>query len=191
MQHLILFFKTVVFVWLLTLVACQPCKDSSCQNAGSCAADKCKCPSPYGGVHCEIDLCSGTNCGLHGNCYYGSCICAAGYEGPQCENLVTEKFVGAFATHTSCPNSSTNYSTVITAYSSPASREIRINPILGFSLFATVNGRTIIAGSQEVNNTIYSARGSISENGKKIDLTVTIDPYGTAPAYTCQFTFTK
>ena len=153
--------------------------------------DKCKCPSPFGGLKCETDLCSGTNCGINGNCYYGNCLCSPGYEGPQCENLVTEKFVGTFTAHTSCPNSGNNYSTTISAHSSPSSKEIRIDPILGFSLFGNVNGRTIVVGSQEVSGTNYSGRGSITENGKKIDLTITIDPYGATPPYDCQFTFTR
>ena len=153
---------------------------------------KCKCPSPYGGLHCETNLCSGVNCGTHGNCYYGNCECETGYEGGQCDSLVTDKFLGIFHLTANCNGNLNNYNSTIIANGPPSSREIKIAPVLGELLYAKVSGRNITIGGQEVpNGTTYSGSGSINDDGTQIHLDITIDPFGSPAPYTCAFTLAR
>src|SRR5687767_118570 len=96
------YFSAAVILLLFLVSACDPCKNTTCQHNGECVEGDCKCPSPYGGAHCETDLCIGKDCGNHGNCYYGNCECQAGYEGYHCEKLETDKFIGNFQLTGNC-----------------------------------------------------------------------------------------
>lgn len=179
------------YVFLLTIMACDPCKNTNCQNNGTCMEGECACPSPYGGANCETNLCTGINCGGHGNCYYGSCACTSGYEGVSCQTLVTAKFTGGYSTSQTCSGSNTTYNTGVSATNIPANSEIILQPIMGVSLYATAAGRSITIHGQTISSNDYSGSGTLSEDGKQIDLTITKDPFGSTPPSSCQLTLTR
>jgi hypothetical protein len=179
------------FVLLLGLASCNPCKNSNCQNSGTCVEGACKCVTPYGGKNCEINLCDSTVCNNGGYCVSGVCDCATGYEGVHCDNLVTTKFVGSFSCVQACP-AITSYSVTITATALPSASNIVFNSLNGLQPVALVSGYVINIQSQVLpGGQTVSGSGQMSADGTTITFTMSIIPRGATTGNSCTYTLTR
>ena len=179
-----------IFILLLFIASCNPCKNSNCQNSGTCVEGTCNCVTPFGGKNCETNLCDSTICNNGGTCISGLCACAAGYEGPRCDSLVTTKFTGNFSSVSSCPTASGNVS--VTASGIPSACNIYFTSLDGFQPYAIVSGYGITIQSQYLNNgQTATGSGQLSLDRQTITLTMTITPAGLTTGSTCTYTLTR
>jgi hypothetical protein len=135
---------------LVTYTACKKdkCKDTVCQNGGSCYQGVCTCPTQYTGTYCETDLCKGVSCMNGGMCVGGRCICINSFEGEHCETL--NKYVGSYFAKDVCNNGANTRIYGVSISINPAG-----NPVLTIEGVA-YNGSKIIAGPINTNSFSFS-----------------------------------
>ncbi len=80
---------SILLFMFLFAYACDPCKDVTCLNGGTCNEGDCVCPTNYTGSSCEIDMCASVNC-VHGTCVAGLCQCNAGWTGALCDDCLKD-----------------------------------------------------------------------------------------------------
>ncbi len=177
---------------LLTIMACDPCKDKTCGGRGTCVDGECVCNNPFGGANCETDLCEGIKCKNGGNCYKGNCKCTEGYEGDECDKLVTAKFVGTYSCQEGCQGiGSANYDVTIEAHGDVSAHEVNIYSLHSTNPVAIANGTNLTIASQQLQDgTIIQGNGSFSIDQKTLTINMAITPFHDTP-FNCSFTLHK
>lgn len=92
-------------LFMLSIAGCDKCKNTTCENGGTCLDGECQCPANYTGENCEtFTPCSGVTCANGGTCdtNTGDCLCAQGYEGPTCASESVDKYIGSYTVADDC-----------------------------------------------------------------------------------------
>lgn len=167
---------------VLSLTSCDPCKDVTCENDGTCEDGTCVCADMYYGDACE------THC-MNGTYAAGDCTCEAGYEGDACDVESRTNWVGNFNGEDNCGF----------AYESAIANGTNVDEI-NFSNFAgfdvTVVGQitaptTLVINSQtDAAGRKFEGSGSLAStfNTVTVDYTVT---YSDATTESCTITYSR
>lgn len=146
------------------------------------------------------DECKDVDCQNGGYCENGDCICASGYEGDNCATAMADKFVGTWKYNESCGGA--NVSDWPVTISKSTANKISITGFGGFQcsggvdiiVTAIVNGRDLNLESNQLNCagdlTINSGSGSLSSDGKTLNITYTYTVAGVGQE-TCSGIYTK
>ena len=174
---------------LLSFAACNPCRNTHCENGGVCIEGTCNCQNPYTGKNCEIDACTNVICNNGGNCVSGICDCTTGYEGSECDSLTTSKFVGTFSVASGCGSS--HYISV-SASGPPSGSNVTFYPLDNLQVVAVVAGYSINIQYQQVpsGQTVYG-NGLLSNSRDTINLSVTVIQFGSTTGDTCNFVLVR
>ena len=92
-------------LFILAISGCDKCKNTTCENGGTCVDGECQCPPSYSGDNCEnFTPCLNVVCNNGGTCNTttGECDCAQGYEGPTCDEETRDKYVGSYTVDDDC-----------------------------------------------------------------------------------------
>ncbi len=161
----------------------DPCDEVSCQNGGTCINGLCDCRDGYTGINCEqIDPCINITCQNDGVCEDGACNCLPVYAGENCAIYTPNLFQGFWSGEDNCDNQTIQYVTSLSVDQN-VDTEFEVGEFGEFGssrkFTARIDGFQIAIERIEVENNVFlEATGLISEDGKQLEWTYTVEKNG-------------